>query len=124
MQLVFLIIQVILALAIIGTVLLQRTGGDGLGSLSGSGNPMGGGNIISGRATANFLTKATSMLMMAFMINSLILGNLSVRQYKEKSIVEKLHHDKKMHDDKHNQLSHPEDLVTHTKIIDQVPVNE
>ena len=44
MQLVFLIIQVILALAIIGTVLLQRTGGDGLGSLSGSGNPMGGGD--------------------------------------------------------------------------------
>lgn len=88
MQLIFLVIQVILALAIIGAVLLQKNGGDGLGSLGGSGSSISGGNIISGRASASFLTRATAVLMAAFMINSLILGNLSVRQYKPKNVIE------------------------------------
>lgn len=87
MQLVFLIIQMILAVAIIGAVLLQKNSGDGLGSLGGGG--MNGGNIISGRSTASFLTKATTILMFCFMANSLILGNLYVRQHKSKSIVTK-----------------------------------
>lgn len=88
MQLIFLVIQVILALAIIGAVLLQKNGGNGLGSLGGSGSSISGGNIISGRASASFLTRATTVLMACFMINSLILGNLSVRQYKPKNIIE------------------------------------
>jgi preprotein translocase subunit SecG len=91
MQLVFLVIQIILALAIIGTVLLQRNSGDGLGSMGGGGG-MNGGNIISGRASANFLTKATTILMICFMANSLILGNLSSREHKKKLVVEKIHH--------------------------------
>ena len=88
MQLIFLVIKVILALAIIGAVLLQKNGGNGLGSLGGSGSAISGGNIISGRASASFLTRATAVLMACFMINSLILGNLSVRQYKPKNIIE------------------------------------
>ena len=91
MQLVFLVIQIILAVAIIGTVLLQRNGGDGLGSIGG-GVGMSGGNIISGRASASFLTRATTVLMICFMANSLILGNLSSREYKKKQVVEKIHH--------------------------------
>jgi len=87
MQLVFLVIQIILAVAIIGTVLLQKNGGDGLGSLGGSGG-ISGNNIISGRASANFLTTATTVLMVCFMLNSLVLGNLAVRQHKGTSIVE------------------------------------
>ena len=90
MQLIFLVIQIILAVAIIGMVLLHRTGGDSLGSLGGS-SGLSGGNIISGRTSANFLTKATTILMIGFMVNSLILGNLAVRQYKSSSIVEKIH---------------------------------
>lgn len=87
MQLVFLIIQMILAVAIIGAVLLQKNSGDGLGSLGGGG--MNGGNIISGRSTASFLTKATTILMFCFMANSLILGNLYVRKHKGSSIITK-----------------------------------
>lgn len=123
MQLVFLIIQIIIALAIIGTVLLQKTGGDGLGSISGSGNPMGGGNIISGRAKASFLTKATSILMIAFMVNSLILGNLSVRQYKNKSLVEKIANIDEATELKENP-SKTKEAITEHKAIDQVPVSE
>ena len=87
MQLVFLTIQIILALAIIGCVLLQRNGVDSLGSLGG-GSGINGSNIISGRATANFLTKATTVLMICFMINSLVLGNLSVREHHKTSVIE------------------------------------
>ncbi len=90
MQLIFLVIQIILAIAIIGMVLLQRTGGDSLGSLGGGGG-LSGNNIISGKASANFLTKTTTVLMICFMVNSLVLGNLAVRQYKSTSVVEKIH---------------------------------
>ena len=93
MQLVFLIIQIILAIAIIGSVLLQKTGGDGLSGLGG-GSGIGGNNIVSSRTTASFLSKATMVLMFAFMVNSLALGNLSVREHTEKSVVEKVHTEK------------------------------
>lgn len=88
MQLVFLVIQIILAVAIIGTVLLQKNGGDGLGSLGG-GNSIGGNSIVSGRTTASFLSKATCVLITAFMINSLVLGNMAVRENKKASLIEK-----------------------------------
>ena len=56
MQLIFLVIQIILAVAIVGAILLQKNGGDGLGSLGGGGG-ISGNHIISGRTSANFLTK-------------------------------------------------------------------
>lgn len=93
MQLVFLIIQIILAIAIIGSVLLQKTGGDGLSGLGG-GNGISGGSIVSSRTTASFLSKATMILMFAFMVNSLALGNLSVREHTQKSVVERIHNEK------------------------------
>lgn len=87
MQLIFLVIQIILAVAIIGAVLLQRNGGDGLGNLSGGGG-ISGNSIISSRTSANFLTKTTTFLVICFMVNSLILGNLAMREHKPKSLVE------------------------------------
>lgn len=104
MQLIFLIIQIILAVAVIGTVLLQKTGSDSLGSLGGSGG-VSGNNIVSGRASANFLTKATTVLMIAFMLNSLVLGNLAVRQNNQKSIVEKVHIEKEQQKTKDAPIS-------------------
>ena len=86
MQLIFLVIQIILAVAIIGAILLQKNGGDGLGSLGGGG--ISGNSIISGRTTASFLSKATAFLMACFMINCLILGNMAVRTHYAKSVVE------------------------------------
>lgn len=87
MQLIFLVIQIILAVAIIGAILLQKNGGDGLGSLGGGGG-ISGNSIISGRTTASFLSKATAFLMACFMINCLILGNMAVRTHNAKSVVE------------------------------------
>jgi len=87
MQLIFLVIQIILAIAIIGVVLLQRGNGDGLGNLSGGGG-ISGNSIISSRTSANFLTKSTTFLIICFMINSLILGNLAMHEHKPKSIIQ------------------------------------
>lgn len=99
MQLIFLVIQVILAVAIIGAILLQKNGGDGLGSLGG-GSGISGHSIISGRTSANFLSKATSFLMICFVINCLILGNMAVRQHNAKSVVERALSDKSVVEEK------------------------
>lgn len=62
-----LVVQALLALAIVGLVLIQRSDSDGFG-LSG-----GGGNFLSGRAKANLLTRATAIIAGLFFINSLVL---------------------------------------------------
>jgi preprotein translocase subunit SecG len=72
MELIFLIIQLIIAAALIGIVLMQRSGSDGFGLGSGSGS-----NFLSGRQTSNLMTRATAILAAAFMINSLWLGILA-----------------------------------------------
>lgn len=85
MKLIFLVIQIILALSLIGVVLLQRTSTDGLSGLSGGGS---GNNIFSSRGSANFLTKTTSIIAILFMINCIILGNISSKELKTKSAFE------------------------------------
>jgi len=69
MELIFLIIQLILAAALIGIVLMQRSSSDGFGLGSGSGS-----NFLSGRQSANFLTRTTAVLATLFIFNSLWLG--------------------------------------------------
>lgn len=68
MELVLLILQVVVAVLLIGFVLLQRSDNDGFGLGSG-----GGGGMMSARGQANFMTKATSILAFIFMANSLLL---------------------------------------------------
>ena len=71
MIVVLLVIHLVLAIALVGVVLLQRSEGGGLGM----GGGMGG--FMSGRATANLLTRATAILAAAFMATSLTLAILS-----------------------------------------------
>lgn len=74
---VFLVIHVFIAMALIGVVLLQRSDTDGFGLGSGSGS-----NFLSGRQTANLLTRTTAILAAAFMLNSLWLGILTSHRSK------------------------------------------
>lgn len=74
MEAVILVIHLILALAIIGLVLLQRSEGGGLGIGGGGG---GLGNLAGAQGTANALTKATAFCAMAFFGTSLLLGILA-----------------------------------------------
>ena len=75
MQTIILVIHVLLALALIGVVLMQRSEA-GLGSLGGGAS--GGGGLMSGRATANLLTRSTAILDGAFMFTSILLAILEI----------------------------------------------
>jgi preprotein translocase subunit SecG len=69
---VLLVLHVFVTLALIGVVLIQRSEGGGLGL----GASQGMGNFMSGRGTANLLTRTTAILAALFMILSLALALL------------------------------------------------
>ena len=76
MENVVLTIHLLLALALVGVVLLQRSEGGGLGMGSGGG---GGDGIMSGRSAASALSKVTWILAIAFIITSLTLTVIAAR---------------------------------------------
>jgi preprotein translocase subunit SecG len=78
MQTVLLVIHLIIALALIGVVLLQRSEGGALGIGGGSGG--GGGNLFSARGVGNVLTRTTAYLAVAFFATSIALTVLALRQ--------------------------------------------
>jgi preprotein translocase subunit SecG len=67
---VLLIIHLFVTLALIGVVLIQRSEGGGLGI----GSSQGMGSFMSGRGTANLLTRTTAVLAVIFMGLSLTLA--------------------------------------------------
>lgn len=73
MTTVLLVIHLFVTLALIGVVLLQRSEGGGLGI----GSSQGMGSFMTGRGTANLLTRATAVLAVAFFVLSLSLAYLS-----------------------------------------------
>ena len=74
MTTVVLVIHLMIALALVGTVLLQKSEGGALGIGGG-----GGGGLLTGRGTANLLTRATAVLAAAFFLTSIILTILAQR---------------------------------------------
>ena len=74
---VLLVIHLLLALALIGVVLLQRSEGGGLGIGGGGGGGGGMSGFLTGRGTANLLTRTTAILATCFMISSLMLTILA-----------------------------------------------
>jgi preprotein translocase subunit SecG len=72
MTTVLLIIHLFVTLALIGVVLIQRSEGGGLGV----GSTQGMGSFMSGRGTANLLTRTTAILATIFMALSLTLALL------------------------------------------------
>src|SRR3954467_9463571 len=83
MQTVIIIVHLIIVLALIGVVLLQRSEG-GLG-LGGGGGVAG---FMTGRGQANALTRATAILAALFFATSLVLAILSHRSAAPKSILD------------------------------------
>jgi preprotein translocase subunit SecG len=81
MQTVILVIHLMIALALVGVVLLQRSEGGALGIGGG-----GGGGFLTGRGTANLLTRATAGLAAAFFVTSIILSILASRGSAPRSI--------------------------------------
>lgn len=77
-----LIIHIFLALALVVVVLLQRSEGGALG-IGG-----GGGGMMTGRAQANFLTRATAVIAALFMVNCLVLAVLAGQDRRPRSILD------------------------------------
>src|ERR1700709_983780 len=69
---VLLVLHVFVTIALIGVVLIQRSEGGGLGL----GGGQGMGNFMSGRGTANLLTRTTAILATGFFALSLVLSIL------------------------------------------------
>ena len=75
MTTVILLIHVMICLALVGVVLLQRSEGGALGIGGG-----GGGGFMTGRSAGNALTKTTAVLAAAFFATRLTLSILASRQ--------------------------------------------
>ncbi len=77
------VVHILIALALVGLVLLQRSEGGALGMGGG-----GGGGMMSSRSTANLMTRATATLAGAFMVTSLVLTMLAGRDTGSTSILD------------------------------------
>jgi preprotein translocase subunit SecG len=81
MQTVVIVIHLMVVLAMIGAVLLQKSEGGGLG-MGGS-----GGGFLTSRGTANVLTRTTAILALVFFTTSLTLSILAGLERKPTSIL-------------------------------------
>jgi preprotein translocase subunit SecG len=79
MSTVILLIHVMVAVALVGVILLQRSEGGALG-IGGGGGGGGGGGFMSGRGAGSVLTKTTAVLAACFFVTSLSLSILATHQ--------------------------------------------
>ena len=86
---ILIVIHVMVAVAMIGVILLQRSEGGGLG-IGGSGGGGGMGGLMSGRGTHNLLTRSTAILAVCFMLTSIGLALLSINSGERRSIIDEL----------------------------------
>lgn len=84
MENVVLVIHLLLALALIGLVLVQKSEG-GMGSLGG-----GGGGAVSGRAAATALGKLTWILAAGFICTSIALTVIAAKNSAGGSVVDRI----------------------------------
>lgn len=74
---ILLFVHIVIAILLIVVILMQKTGNDGLSGIGGGGGNMG---LVAGRTITSFLTKTTMLLAALFIINAIILANLSSRK--------------------------------------------
>src|SRR5216684_4785187 len=83
MIILLLAVHILIAISLVGVILLQKSEGGALG--------MGGGGMsgfMTGRSTANLLTRVTAVLAAAFMMTSVLLVVMHNRQRAPRSILE------------------------------------
>src|SRR5262245_16202394 len=83
MIILLLAVHIIVAVALVGVILLQKSEGGALG--------MGGGGMsgfMTGRSTSNLLTRVTASLAAAFMVTSILLVVLHDRDRAPRSIID------------------------------------
>ncbi|WP_142587589.1 preprotein translocase subunit SecG [Pseudorhizobium halotolerans] len=83
MQTVLIVIHLMIVLALVGVVLIQRSEGGGLGVGGGSG-------FMSARGTANALTRTTAILATLFFVTSMTLGILARYESRPTDILDRI----------------------------------
>ena len=78
-----LVVHILLALALIGVILMQRSEGGALGIGGG-----GGGGFMTARGQANLLTRTTAILATLFIASSILLAILAGGPSKPRSILD------------------------------------
>ena len=79
---VLLVIHLLIAIAMVGVILLQRSEGGALGI-------GGGGGVMTGRAAGNLLTRTTAILATGFFITSLGLALIANSRSQGESFMDK-----------------------------------
>jgi len=87
MQPVLIALQILVALALIGLILLQQGKGADAGAAFGSGTS---GSIFGARGPSSFLAKITGLLAAVFFVNSLTLAYITGQSIERKSVVERV----------------------------------
>ena len=83
MMTVILVVHLLIAIALVGVVLLQKSEGGALG--------IGGGGMsgfMTGRSTANLLTRTTAVLAAVFFATSITLAVLAANQRAPRSLID------------------------------------
>jgi preprotein translocase subunit SecG len=85
MTTIILVVHLLIAIALIGVVLLQRSEGGALGLGSG-----GAGSLFSSRGVANVLTRTTAVLAVAFFMTSIALTMIARKEHAPASVFDQV----------------------------------
>ena len=88
MENIILVINIILAILLVGVILIQKSEGGALG-LGASQD-----SYISSRSAGSFLTKATAIIATLFIITSISLTIISKEEFSNSSVLEKVEEEK------------------------------
>ena len=86
METLVLTIHILIAVALVAVILLQRSEGGGLGI----GGSTSGGGFMTARGTANLMTRATTFLAIGFFATTVILAILAGYSNEPASIVDEV----------------------------------
>ena len=94
MENLILILNIILAILLVGVILLQRSEGGALG-LGASQD-----SFITSRSAGSFLTKVTAIIATLFIVTSVLLTIMSKEEFSGTSVLEKVEEEKDSNDKK------------------------
>jgi preprotein translocase subunit SecG len=86
MQQILIVVHLVIVLALVGVILLQRSDSGALGGLGGGGGGLSG--FMTGRGQANALTRATAILATCFFLTSIALAVLAGTASKPRSVID------------------------------------
>ncbi len=84
LQTILLVVQVLVAMSLIGFILIQHGKGADAGAAFGSGASS---TVFGSQGSGNFLTRATAVLAFVFLTNSLVLGYIASKSVQQEQSI-------------------------------------